>query len=362
MAELPDPPVPADVDLRGMDFIPLYGDRLFKSTTWLKSGHEARCAALRLWWHSFAHEVPASSLPDDDYLLAEYAGYGEVVKAWLKIKPQAMRGWKLCSDGRWYHQTVAELALEAWKGRVKNREKVRKWREKQAGGNPGGDGNSGDGVPVTGVGTKPPRNRREGKGQGEGQLQGEGKEDAAASSPPAAAREPGDPSAGGDQRPAAQPPSDAANPGASGDQPGDDLEIPPFLRRAQPPSQAAMAEHAETEAAFALWRDGATAEGWPEAGLLTSTRRYRLQAILAACGGIDGFAVALDKARGAKFLRDDRGQMHRWFDLDWLLDEQHFARLMEGRYDRERRGAATGGSNLSANLAALAEFGRTGVG
>lgn len=64
--------------------MPLKGDVLFKSTTWLKGSHEARCAALRLWWQSFAHEVPASSLPDDDYLLAEYAGYGEVVKPWQR--------------------------------------------------------------------------------------------------------------------------------------------------------------------------------------------------------------------------------------------------------------------------------------
>lgn len=307
--QLPDPPVPEDVDLRGMEFMPLKGDVLFKSTTWLKGSHEARCAALRLWWHSFAHEVPASSLPDDDYLLAEYAGYGEVVKAWQKIKPQAMRGWILCDDGRWYHKVVAELALEAWKGRVKNREKVRKWREKQAGGNSGGNGNGGGDVPVTGGGVKPVRNRREGEGQLE--LQGKGEiidhDSAAASSSSVAARgtKPETPT------PVARPADDDPGP------------IPVFLDRAP-------------DAALKLWQEAARIEGWPAADFLNSTRRHRLLAILAACGGLEGWRAALEHARDAEFLRRPDGTPQPWFDLDWMLDESHFTRLMEGRYAERR--------------------------
>jgi len=159
-----------------MEYMPLKGDVLFKSTTWLKGSHEGRCAALRLWWHSFGHEVPAASLPDDDQLLAEHAGYGEVVKAWLKIKPQAMRGWILCSDGRWYHKTVAELALEAWKGRLRNREKVRKWREKKAGEMPSGNG-VGNGISDgTVTVTEPVRNRLKGEGESKGELRIEKKD------------------------------------------------------------------------------------------------------------------------------------------------------------------------------------------
>lgn len=115
--QLPDPLVPAEVDLRGYEFMPLFGDRLFGSETWIGVSSEAKLGALRLWWRAYAKEVPAASLPDNDALLADYAGYGAQVKPWRRVKPQAMRGFVLCSDGRWYHPFVAELALDAWKGR-----------------------------------------------------------------------------------------------------------------------------------------------------------------------------------------------------------------------------------------------------
>lgn len=116
--KLPDPLVPADVDLRGYEFMPLYGDRLLKSETWISGTAEAKVAALRLWWHAFAHETPAGSLPNDDRFLAEYAGYGEQVRAWQKIRPQAMRNWKACSDGRLYHPVVAEIVVDCWNKRL----------------------------------------------------------------------------------------------------------------------------------------------------------------------------------------------------------------------------------------------------
>ena len=117
LEDSPQPLVPAEVDLRGYEFMPLFGDRLFASATWIGALPEARCAMLRLWWHSYAHEIPASSLPDDDVLLADYAGYGVVLKSWKKVRPQAMRGWIKCGDGRLYHPFLAECAIESWKMR-----------------------------------------------------------------------------------------------------------------------------------------------------------------------------------------------------------------------------------------------------
>lgn len=120
--------MPADVDLRGYEFIPLFGDRLFGSETWIGIGPEAKLAAIQLWWRAYAKEVPASSLPDNDALLANYAGYGTQVKAWRRVKAEAMRGFTLCTDGRWYHAFVAELALTAWKGRQQHQMRTLKAR------------------------------------------------------------------------------------------------------------------------------------------------------------------------------------------------------------------------------------------
>lgn len=133
MTDHPAPPTPAEADLRGMPYMPFQGDRAFTSETWIRAQPEGRCAMLQLWWHAFAKEVPAGSLPDDDLLLARYAGYGVAVKSWLKVKAQAMRGWFKCSDGRLYHNVVAEVVNEAWDKRVKHEGKVAKWREKKRG-------------------------------------------------------------------------------------------------------------------------------------------------------------------------------------------------------------------------------------
>jgi hypothetical protein len=124
----PAPLVPSNVDLRGLQYMPLFGERLFGSETWIAASADGKVAALRLWWRSYAHEVPAASLPDNDQLLAEYAGYGVAVKAWKRIRAQAMRGWLLCSDGRLYHPVVAQIALESWESRKRNREKQARLR------------------------------------------------------------------------------------------------------------------------------------------------------------------------------------------------------------------------------------------
>lgn len=155
MTDAPAPPTPAEADLRGMPYMPFQGDRAFTSETWIRGTPEGRCAALRLWWHSFAKEVPAGSLPDDDALLSEYAGYGVAVKAWLKVKAQAMRGWFKCSDGRLYHNVVAEVVAEAWAARVKHEARIEKWREKKRGQrqmSPGTNGMTNGTVPETSPG------------------------------------------------------------------------------------------------------------------------------------------------------------------------------------------------------------------
>jgi len=130
-ATISAPLVSADVDLTGFGWMRFHGDRLFASDTWILASPEGKVAALRLWWNGFAHQKPAGSLPDNNRVLAHLAGYGEAVDAFMAIKDEALRGWVRCaSDGRLYHPFVAQLALEAWEGRVE--EETRRAREREA--------------------------------------------------------------------------------------------------------------------------------------------------------------------------------------------------------------------------------------
>lgn len=134
---LPDPMVPPEVDLGGYEWMPLYGDKLLNSETWVLASAEAKVAALTLWWQSYAHQRPAGSLPNNDRLLADAAGYGVAVAAWKAVKEEALRGWVLCSDGRLYHPVVAKLALQAWETRLadiakKDAERARKKAKRNA--------------------------------------------------------------------------------------------------------------------------------------------------------------------------------------------------------------------------------------
>ena len=112
-----DPLVPIDVDLRDFGFMPLDVVRLRDSDLMaLATGDEFK-AAVSLWCVAW-HQVPAASLPNDDRLLARHSGAGP---AWRKVKAEALRGFVECSDGRLYHETIAEKALEAWASKIAQR-------------------------------------------------------------------------------------------------------------------------------------------------------------------------------------------------------------------------------------------------
>lgn len=130
-----EPLVPAEVSMRGLPYMPLQIERLQKSKAWLvcKRRPELAFYILNLWMRAWT-EAPAGSIEDDDDVLADAAmcppdKFGQV-------KEDALRGWILCRDGRWYHPTVCEIALETWekrtgaeKKRAEDRERKRKERE-----------------------------------------------------------------------------------------------------------------------------------------------------------------------------------------------------------------------------------------
>jgi hypothetical protein len=91
---------------------------------------------------------------------------------------------------------------------------------------------------------------------------------------------------------------------------------------------------------------------------LTSTQRLSLKTILDRIG-LEGWQRGLQEATDAKFLRNPDGRMRRWFCFPWLIDEDHFASLLGGRYAERYRDDKP---SLTGNLEALAEFGRTGSG
>ncbi len=112
--EYPPPLVPPDVDLRDFYFMPLDVGRLRDSRlAYAVSGDGFRSAVLL--WCACWHQLPASSLPDDDVELAHLAGFGRVISEWLKYKEEALHGFVKCSDGRIYHQHIANEAMKSWR-------------------------------------------------------------------------------------------------------------------------------------------------------------------------------------------------------------------------------------------------------
>lgn len=119
----PEPLTPPDCDLTDFAFMPLDVARLRDSELASNETPEACWAAVLLWSAAW-HQIPAASMPNDDKWIAKQAGYalrGKIDKAWADVKPGAMRGWVLCSDGRLYHAVVAEKAREAWKSKTEQR-------------------------------------------------------------------------------------------------------------------------------------------------------------------------------------------------------------------------------------------------
>ncbi|RST54121.1 DUF1376 domain-containing protein [Variovorax sp. DXTD-1] len=110
-----EPLVPIECDLRDFPYLPVDVQRLLTSETWVLGKGDERSAAMALWLQSW-HQVPAASLPDNDRMLGHLAQ----VANWKRVKPQALRGWVLCTDGRLYHPVVAEKALEAWVEKLVN--------------------------------------------------------------------------------------------------------------------------------------------------------------------------------------------------------------------------------------------------
>jgi hypothetical protein len=112
---LPEPLTPPDCDLRDFPRMMIDITRIFSSgfNTAASRNPIAWMIGHKLWYRSW-HQVPAGSLPDDDEELCHLAELGFDLKTFKKARAVAMRGWVKCADGRIYHPTVCEIALESW--------------------------------------------------------------------------------------------------------------------------------------------------------------------------------------------------------------------------------------------------------
>ncbi|PYD47148.1 DUF1376 domain-containing protein [Novacetimonas pomaceti] len=136
---LPAPLSPPDCDLRGYDFMPLFGHRLFSGRLYTHCTDAEFRAAVRLWWSAW-NQVPAGSLPADDRALATLADFGRDLRAWRRVRARALDGFVTCSDGRLYHPLLSREATRAHAGRLRaqrrrdgDAERLRRWRAGHAG-------------------------------------------------------------------------------------------------------------------------------------------------------------------------------------------------------------------------------------
>lgn len=286
---LPDPPVPADLDLRHLRDMPLRVQTLLSSRIMAVGSFEEIVAALRLWCESW-HQVPAASLPKDDRELAALAGYARNVPGWLAVKPMALHGYTECSDGRLYHETIAEIAVDQnskfakyskaakarWglnknathMQRISDEHATHMQREEKSRVEQNRDGSTGL------VDSTEPENK-----------QGRQTYDS-----------------------------------------GESVESPPLNLEIAPEP------HREPQLAVQAWNALASEIDRPKVQVLSDTRRRNLAARLRECGGLGGWELALGKARDSPFL-SGRTEHNFPLSFDWIIKPANFTKIMEGNYD-----------------------------
>lgn len=94
--------------------------------------------------------------------------------------------------------------------------------------------------------------------------------------------------------------------------------------------------------AVQVWNQLAKAEGLAIVQKMSAIRKAKLKSRLKDCGGLEGWNIALDKIRGSPGLLGQVGEPWK-ADFDFLIQEQSFIKLMEGKYDgwtKKNRGSS----------------------
>ncbi len=123
MDDLPEPLVSAEVDLKDFAWTPIYSARLSGSAFHARATDAEWRAGVTLWLKA-QDQIPAGSLPNDDIELCRLAELGRDLKTWRKIRDGALRGWRVCSDGRLYNNVVAEVVNDQWDKKRSQRDRT----------------------------------------------------------------------------------------------------------------------------------------------------------------------------------------------------------------------------------------------
>lgn len=126
---------------------------------------------------------------------------------------------------------------------------------------------------------------------------------------------------------------------------GDDSHTGPAAIAAQPALALETSYGPDPiDEAVRLWNEAAKRAGRPVAQKITDARRRKIRARLKDVGGVEGWKVAIEKVDASAFC-NGAGPRGWVMNLDDLVQEQTFVRLLEGGYDDRRPGAAGAASS-----------------
>jgi hypothetical protein len=320
-----EPPVPPDLDLRDFQYMPLDVARLVDSDlNALSSGDEFRTAVI-LWCKAW-HQVPASSLPDDDRLLAHLSGFGRDIKGWQKVREVALRGFEKYSDGRLYHGVIAEKALEALSAKMdrevsKHGDLERKKRERDERAKMFGQLRA---AGVTPAWNTPTCDLRELVTDLSHATRDS--EHGAVTPPVTEKSEPVTPPVTDLSRPVTPPVTPPVT--AKNRIEGNRIEEKEVSTPYSPPQLSTCVE---------AWNAELHPLGIPKIQHLSDTRRTSLPLRLAEIGGVDGWLAMIGIIKRSPHLlgQNDRG----WkVTFDWVLLPRNLTKIMEGNYVNGARG------------------------
>lgn len=98
-------------------------------------------------------------------------------------------------------------------------------------------------------------------------------------------------------------------------------------------SLPAFLDRTDEHKAVGMWNDVAEKHGLPQCQKLTDTRRSKIRKRLKDCGGLEGWQLAMGKIGAADWMHGSNNRGWK-ADIDFVLQEKSFTRLMEGSYDR----------------------------